>query len=191
MDSGLNRRWRGRLKPAPSAVRINGENRSPRLKRGFKMPNPALLPPATFFLSALLFLGCAPTAEDKLVGRWKGGLEIDDASVQQELASAGSNPIQKALVEKFIQAIESGTIDVELKADGSYTSTVRLGPLSKDAYGQWEVVRETGDQATIRMTDHNGQAQEPTVRFEEDGTLAIDAPDAAKGLAVFRCKRVP
>ncbi|MDP6447307.1 MAG: hypothetical protein QGG36_10095 [Pirellulaceae bacterium] len=141
-------------------------------------------------LVAVLCSGCGPSAKDRLIGRWQGTIEVDDTKVQQKLDEAGNNPIKQAIAKKFIEAIKQGTMDFELKADGSFTSSVRLGPLTKDTYGNWKVLTDAGDRITVQLTDHNGQTNQPTLAFADDGAFAVEAEGEASEFAVFRCRRV-
>ncbi len=142
-------------------------------------------------LAALLASGCGPTAKDKLVGRWTGGVWFDDDAVQQRLEQDGNNPLKEAIVRKVMEALETGTISLEFKADGSYTSTSRLGPFSDDDYGNWEVIDETAQQATIRMTSHSGEVLETSAVFADQIVVSAPLKGHAAGLGEFRCTRVP
>ncbi|MGM0489201.1 MAG: hypothetical protein ACQESR_20875 [Planctomycetota bacterium] len=137
-----------------------------------------------------LLCGCGSSPRDRLVGRWHGRVQFDDEAVEDKLGEA-NNPITKAVVEKLVTAAESGTMDCELKGDGEFTLTMELGPLSQDTYGQWEVVRQDAKEVTIRFTDPKGNIQDRTFKFLDDDTFTIDAPGKLKGLAVFKCTRVP
>ena len=141
-------------------------------------------------LSLIGFLsGCGTSSRDKLVGRWHGTLQFEEAAVERKLGQA-NNPIAKAVLEKIINAAEAGTMDFELKPDGEFTLTMKLGPLSKDTYGRWEVVEEDGDGTTIRLTHPDGDVQQQTIKFLNPDSFVIDAPGKLKGLAVFKCTRV-
>ena len=146
-----------------------------------------LLAPAVVL--SLLIVGCAPSAKDKLVGKWRGGVDFDDEAVQQKLDEAG-NPGASSIVKKMIEAFESGTMDIELKADDSYTSNTQLGPLSKADFGKWEVVNEQSTQATIRFTSHEGNVQEAAVLFSEKDVITAPFTGQGAGLGAFRCNRV-
>jgi len=139
----------------------------------------------------LLLAGCGPTAKDRLVGRWSGGVQFDDAAVQRKLDEEGSNPIKEAIVKKALEAFESGTITLEFKADGSYTSTTQLGPFSDDDYGTWEVINEKPQQATVRLTSHEGNVQETAVVFADQDVVTAPLTGQAAGLGQFRCTRMP
>ena len=145
----------------------------------------------SMMMGAMVFLaGCAPSAKEKLVGHWKGIVEFDDEKVQQKLDEAGSNKFAKALVEKLIEAIKSGTVDMELKEDNSFTSTIKLGPFSKDGYGTWEVLGENETQAVVRFAHHGGKIEDKTLIFAGNDSFSTDIPGEGKDLAVFRCNRV-
>jgi hypothetical protein len=140
-------------------------------------------------LVAMLACGCGPTAKDKLVGKWTGNVRFDDEAVQQRLEQDGNNPIKEAIVKKVMEALESGTLSLEFKADGSYTSTSRLGPFSDDDYGSWEVIDETAQRATIRMTSHSGKVQETSIVFADQAVISAPLTGQAAGLGEFRCTR--
>lgn len=144
---------------------------------------------ATAVVISLLSVGCAPSAKEKLVGKWRGGVEFDDEAVQQKLDEAG-NPVATAIVKKMIEAFESGTMDIQLKADDSYTSSTQLGPFSKADYGTWEIVNEQSTQATIRFASHEGNVQDATVLFSEKDVITAPFTGQGAGLGAFRCNRV-
>ena len=140
---------------------------------------------------AVIFLaGCEPSAKEKLVGHWRGSVEFDDEKVQKKLDKAGSNKFARALVEKVIEAIKSGTLELELKADNSFTSTIKLGRFSRDGYGNWEVLGENEMQAVVRLAQHGGKIEDWTLRFSGNDSFVTDIPGEGKDLAVFRCNRV-
>lgn len=145
----------------------------------------------TVGVAALLVSGCGPTAKDKLVGQWTGSVQFDDDAVQQRLEQDGNNLIKEAIVKKILEALASGTIDLEFKADASYTSTSRLGPFSENDYGKWEIVDETAQRATIRMTNHAGKIQETSIVFADQHVVSAPLTGQAAGLGEFRCTRMP
>lgn len=141
-------------------------------------------------LLALLLTGCGRSAKERLVGRWQGRIEFDDAKVEQKLQEVSANPIKRAVVEKLIEGAKAGTMDFELKRDGSYTLTLKLGPIDRDTYGKWEVLEQRGNQATVRLTDHKGKSETATITFEDNNTVTTDAPQELRDVAIFKCERV-
>jgi hypothetical protein len=142
-------------------------------------------------VAALLVSGCGPTAKDKLVGKWTGGVRFDQAAVQRKLDEGGNNPIKEAIVRKILEALETGTIDLEFKKDGSYTSTSRLGPWSENNYGRWEVLEESAQRATIRMTDQAGRVLDTAIVFADTDVVSVPLTGEAAGVGEFRCTRLP
>lgn len=141
-------------------------------------------------LLAVVLTGCGKSAKNRLVGRWQGRIEFDDAKVDQKLQESANSPIQRAIVEKLIKGFESGTLDFELKSDGSYTSTMKFGRVTTDKYGKWEVVEQNGNRATVRLTNHDGNVETPTITFSDNDTFTTDARGPVSEIAAFRCKRV-
>jgi len=141
-------------------------------------------------LLALLLTGCGRSAQERLVGRWQGRLEFDDAKVEQKLQEVSANPIQKAVVEKLIEGAKSGTMDFELKRDGSFTLTTKVGRVKSDTYGQWEVLDAVRNQATVRLTDHAGKVETATITFVDINTVTTDAPEQLSDVAIFKCRRI-
>jgi hypothetical protein len=141
-------------------------------------------------LLAVVLTGCGKSAKNRLVGRWQGRIEFDDAKVDQKLQESANSPIQRAIAEKMIKGFESSTFDIELKKDGSFTSTLKIGPMTTNGYGKWEVVNQKGNRATIRLTDQDGKVQTPTITFSDNDTFTTDATGPVSEIAVFRCKRV-
>lgn len=147
--------------------------------------------PCSFAIVVTVFAsGCTPSAKDKLVGKWQGTIEVDDTKLQQKLGATGNNPIQKAIAAKMIEAVKQGSMEFELKADDSFTSSVNLGILSKDTYGTWKVIDDSGNQITVALTDQEGKVEQPTLTFSEDGSFEIVPEGEAGDVAVFRCRRV-
>jgi hypothetical protein len=138
-----------------------------------------------------IIAGCAPSAKDKLVGNWHGGVEFDDAAVEQRIQEAGNNPVARALATKAVEAFESGSMSITLKDDGSYTSSAVLGPLSKDDFGTWEIVAEQPTEARVRFTSHGGDVQEATVLFSEQEVVTVPFQGQGAGLGHFRCTKAP
>ncbi|MDG2384501.1 MAG: hypothetical protein P8N76_22725 [Pirellulaceae bacterium] len=141
------------------------------------------------FLLAILLSGCGTSAKDKLVGHWTGKVEIDNAKYQQKLKETSGHPIQKALVEELIRAVKLGSMDFDLKDDDSYTLSIKLGPLSKDSYGDWKVLQDKGDRIKVQLTDHNGVTDQQTLVFKDANTFTVEAEGEASEFAVFRCRR--
>ncbi len=139
---------------------------------------------------AVLCSGCQPSAKDKLVGHWQGTIEFDDAKVQQKLDESGNNPLKQTIAKAFINAVKKGTMDIELKADDSFTSSIKLGPLSKDTFGKWTVITDAGKRVTVQLTNHDGKIDQPTLIFSDNETFTVEAHGEAAEFAVFRCRRV-
>ncbi|HAY78383.1 MAG TPA: hypothetical protein DCY79_01105 [Planctomycetaceae bacterium] len=137
-----------------------------------------------------LISGCAPSAKDKLVGKWQGTVEVDNTKLQQKLGSAGSNPFKKALAAKMIEMVKQGTMEFDLKADDSFSSSLSMGLLSQDTHGTWKVVQDNGNQITLELTDHKNKIQQSTLTFADDGSFEIVPEGEAGEVAIFRCRRV-
>ncbi len=137
-------------------------------------------------LAALLPVGCAKTAEAKLVGKWQGSPVLDDAAIQQKLGEAGQGPVMKKVVETSIEAAKSLTMDLQFNADGTMSSSGRVGQSS----GTWEVLNEEGPHATLKTIESAGNEKQIEITFETDDTFSMPLPGPLADIGTVRFQRV-
>jgi len=146
-------------------------------------------------LAAIVFAfpGCGrQSAKHRLTGKWRGTIEFKEEALRQKRAEAEKNPLAKALLETIIKGFESGSMDIELKADDSFAMTARLGPLTNASHGTWQVLNAAGQAVVLQLIDHTGKVQQGGLRFVDANTVLMDiVGKEGEYLAVFRCTRVP
>lgn len=142
-------------------------------------------------LIAIAATGCGRSPKQRLVGKWQGAIEFDEQAVQKQREKVSKNVIAKAFLEKAIEGFESGTVNIELKADNSFTLTVEIGPFKRASFGKWEVVSAIGNLVVVRLIDQNHRVEQVSLKFVDNNTFTMDIIGKdAQDLAVFRCNRV-
>lgn len=141
-----------------------------------------------------LFVGCGPTVEDRLTGKWKGTLELDEAAVAQKVGQA-SDPVSAMVGKAAILTLsKSLSFEMNLLPDGKFESESRINQLSEKSSGTWAVKSSDKSQATISVTEKSG-TREYVVLFDPDfmaGTGGFSTPTwgEAQGLGQVRFTRV-
>lgn len=128
--------------------------------------------------------------DNRLVGRWNGTIEIDQAAVERRLAQTRANPLMRALLQPTLEALRvGGTLDLTLRADGTYELTTKLGPLASSAVGQWGVTEELATRVTVELTPAQGDVEYRQFHFDGKDSFRTDLPKELSGLGHFRCRR--
>lgn len=136
-------------------------------------------------------VGCGPTVEERLVGKWQGTVELDGAALEKKGAET-QNPLLAILAKQLAESLD---FRLELKADKTLASEVRAGALSKEVTGTWKVQSSDKTQATVVVAEPSGEQTHKLVLDADfmDGTGGFSVPawGEAAGLGTFRFKRVP
>ena len=127
--------------------------------------------------------------DDLLVGSWTGRVRLNDQAVKKRTDRDAKNPLQKLVVQQLIQAIRNGTLEATFSADGTFTSSISLGPFSSNQGGKWELNGRTGTVASLRLTQNNGQQDSHQIEVIDENSFTISLPGESKGLGVFLCNR--
>lgn len=136
-------------------------------------------PASLVVVSALVAtaIGCGPSVQERLVGKWKGTLELDRTAVEQKMADV--DPALALLQKAGIFALESNmTFTMDLKADGTLASEVRAGKMGESSAGTWAVKSADRQQATLTVTEKSG-TREYVLDFDEnfvEGTGGFSMP---------------
>ena len=133
--------------------------------------------------------GCQPSARERLAGQWEGRIVFDETRIQEKLNQA-QNPIQRALMQGFVESVRSGRVRFDLKRDGTFTAAMTMGPLSNNNAGTWSVVSESGNRVSLQLAGNDGQTKTASVDFAQEDVLTAELDGEAKGLGVFECGRV-
>jgi hypothetical protein len=137
-------------------------------------------------LAALLPVGCAKTAKDKLVGKWQGSPVLDDAAIQRKLGDVGGGPVMKLAVETGIEAAKTVKMDIQFNADGTMNSSGRVG----QSNGTWQVLKAEGPKATLKTVESDGKEREMEITFENDDTFSMPLPAPLADIGIVRFQRV-
>lgn len=140
-------------------------------------------------LAAVWLVGCAPSTKDRLTGKWAGVIEVDKAALDQKLATMDhDNPLAARVLAERLKAIHGGTLDVELKADGTLSTHFKAGNLiNQQQVGTWSIKSEEGDKVVLTIVE-SGNPRDDTLTFVGD-ELVMDAPGEAQGVASVRFKK--
>lgn len=131
----------------------------------------------------LLSLGCGPSPESRLVGKWQGKIEVDEAAVDARLEKDG--PFARAMLKPLLTNMaQNATFDVEFRDDGTHTSRFKLGPVDKTQSGTWKVKAAEGDRVTLTLVE-DGRTHDETLILG-DKSFTMEAPGEAEGLAKVR-----
>jgi hypothetical protein len=96
------------------------------------------------FVLAISLAGCGPSLEERLIGTW----EADTSGKLAELQAEGqANP----LAQLAAKAAESAAITVHFKPEGKLALNRKIGVISIDTVGVWQIVDESADPPKIEM----------------------------------------
>ena len=144
-------------------------------------------------LAAFIFLaGCsAKSAEERLVGKWKGKVEINEQAVADELAKTGDADSAKQVFE----ALETMEVDIEFKADGKLSMSAEAqtpaGADTQSISGKWQVIADDGDEITIEsLYDGEEEAEKIDIKLEGDDAFSTRPPGPNHEIGVLRMKRM-
>lgn len=160
----------------------------------FTLPMVALIAVATFSLA-----GCSgkpakqdkptKTAKQKLPGKWEATMEIDEAKVKEGLKKQGAPEEEwDKAVEDLKSVAKNMKFTLVLNQDGTSVATMSgVGPEPQEDKGKWEVVKESGNTATLKLTDQNGKVEEGAAVFEGDDCFKMEMPGEMPGIkATFK-----
>lgn len=129
-------------------------------------------------------------SDSRLLGTWSGVVEIDQKAVDRRLDQSKSNPLVRAFAQQTVEALRTGQLELQLRGDGSYTLSLKVGPLTNTSSGQWTVTEELGARVTIEFTPQQGAVEYRQLHFEGKDSFRTDLPKDLAGLGQFRCRRV-
>jgi hypothetical protein len=138
------------------------------------------------------FAGCsAKSAEERLVGKWKGKVEINEQAVADELAKTGDADSAKQVFE----ALQTMQVDIEFQAGGklnmSAAAQTPAGADTQSITGTWNVIAHDGDQITIESHyEGDDVAEEIEIKLEGDDAFSTRPPGPNHEIGVLRMKRM-
>ena len=140
-------------------------------------------------LACLSVAGCAPSASEKLVGKW----EYDRMADAQE--GSGDQDFAGRMREAAVGVAEAAAMklgmEVEFKTDQTVTMSVSLFGAKTSGRIEWEVVKVEGETATVEIRRPDGQyVQRLQITFVDDDHIRIAPPgNEGKSLAFARVKQ--
>lgn len=128
--------------------------------------------------------------KDKVIGKWKSQVELDDAKITKMLKDMGVKEADiPAALGKTKQALAGIGIVSEMRADGTYTVTgTGFGPEPKVSTGKWEVLSEDGNVLKLKSTENKKDARTETITltFRGDDELTYETDDSDFNKAPFK-----
>lgn len=142
----------------------------------------------------VVLVGCGPTVEDRLAGKWKGTVELDPAAVDRKVAAA-ADPVAAMIGKAGIMALGSQLqFDMDLQKGGAFSSESRFNRLSEKSTGTWAVKSSDDKQATIAVTEKSG-TREYVIALDPDfmqgnGGFSTPTWGESEGLGQVKFTRV-
>ena len=135
--------------------------------------------------------GCGPSAADRLVGRWKGSVQIDQAEADRQL-EAKTSPLEKGMGRFLLSGLKSMKMTMEFQSDGQMTMSLAAGPLNRESRATWKVVHGDAEKVTISSVDEKGNEQQFALVFEGPDTFVMESLQDSEmaRLGKFRFVRV-
>jgi hypothetical protein len=135
-------------------------------------------------LAAVLASGCNPAG--KAIGKW----EADMDRLKAQLPAAGDNPL--AAMAANMALMLPMKMELEFKADGTWTSQVEIAALqslagSQSQDGTWRYARTEGD-TLVLLAKRAGAAEESEfkLKFADDDHVDITGPISGQSLPLKR-----
>lgn len=141
------------------------------------------------FTAAGASTGCGPTVQDRLVGSWKGTLELNQAALDEKMAAA-KNPLEAFAAQSLLKMVQGqAKFDLDLNADGTTAMFMTGGTKTT---GKWELKSAEGQQATIVITE--SQPREYVITLDEnfmsgEGGFSVPTWGPIEGLGTLRFQR--
>lgn len=143
-------------------------------------------------LGGLVLAGCGgKSAQERLVGKWRGQVELNEEAVTKELAKTGDDSNARLVFE----ALESMEVDIEFQADGklnmSAAAQTPAGADKQSVSGKWQVVSQEGDNITIKsIYEGEQQAEQIDIHLESDDAFSTRPPGPNREIGVLRMRRL-
>lgn len=121
--------------------------------------------------------GCGGSIEKKLIGKWEMDMEEVKEAAQAE---AGDNP----MAAMAMAMLDNAKVTIEFKEDNVATFGTSMGGFDRTVDGKWEVVKSSGNTATIKIETTNPQTdetsvEEGTLTFVDNDTIEMEPPESA------------
>ena len=135
---------------------------------------------ALFALAMLGFIGCAPSATERLIGQWKFDAAKPAAATDEK--PSGLDAAKSALLGVASAIIEP---EIEFKRDHTLTMSFAFGAPASGPW-KWKVVEEEGNQATVEIYDTRDYLLgNPRLTFLDNDHIQF-APLGNAKMGVFR-----
>ena len=147
---------------------------------------------AAALVAGWLFAGCgtrggpaAPPAArtsrpaaERIAGAWQGTMLVDDEAVAGKLS------------EQELAQLSELQMGMEFRADGSLLLTGVANDKPYTSRNQWELVRDDGQEVTIKSIEPSGQEKEIVLVFEGDDIFLLPMKTEVAELGAMRFERL-
>lgn len=124
--------------------------------------------------------GCAPSAEQKLIGNWQGKIVVKEPeatpSESQNPAEAAIAAAMKAGMQNMVASL---TAEYSFRADKTLDISVQTPFGAQSMRGTWEVVSDEGNLATVRIHPENRAMMEHEIVFSDKDHFQVEAEHGA------------
>jgi hypothetical protein len=118
------------------------------------------------------------SAAERIAGAWQGTMLIDDEAVAGKLTA------------EELARLEGLEMGMEFHPDGSLLLTGVAGDKPYTSRNQWELVREDGQEITIKSIEPSGQEKEIVLVFEGDDVFLLPMKTEVAELGAMRFERL-
>ena len=119
-----------------------------------------------------------PKSQHRLVGLWKGTVELTGSGTEIGLS------------KEEVETIKATKMDIHFKPDG----TVKLEGVSAgkpyESGGTWEVISEQGDKLVFRTIESEDTESDAEIQFENAHTFSMPLPEDLGRLGAMKFRRL-
>jgi len=131
---------------------------------------------ASFLAGLAVLVGCGPSAEQKLIGKWKA--DIDKEQIEKEAEDDPGAALGAAMMESM-------NLTMEFKPKNKMEMKMAFGPMNISIEGDWKVVQDNGASAIVELSMKNPNSDETkknngTIKFVDADTIELVPKDADK-----------
>lgn len=119
-----------------------------------------------------------PQAADRIEGAWRGAMLVNDEAVAGKLSA-----------EQLAQ-LETMKMGMEFRSDGLLVLTGVHDGRPYTSRNQWKVVKQTGEEITIRSIEPSGAEKEIVLVFEGEDVFLLPVKTEVADLGAMRFERL-
>lgn len=120
----------------------------------------------------------ARPAAERIAGAWQGTMLVDDEAVAGKLSA------------QQLEQLETLEMGMEFLPDGSLLLSGIAGDKPYTSRNQWELVRDNGQEITIKSIEPSGQEKEIVLVFEGDDVFLLPMKTEVAELGAMRFERL-